>query len=180
MLTTDNFEADDIFLLFRNIGKYLKNGISTDTHFLPFTELDFYSISIYSASDLYRYLKSMSSREDLPYYKDLLKYLKTFPLPIVPRLVDREYYKGCPPLFVVRGSDTVKVGQSDFDQVFSILEENHIPTTRGTVMTAIKRYALQEEIFPALRLQNSDKKEGNTHIFGNSYVKIKNNDRKSR
>lgn len=180
MENNDEVLSDDIFLLLRNIAKYLKEGIPSDKRDVPFTELDFYSISIYSASDLYRYLKSMSSREDLPYYKDLLKYLKTFPLPIVPRLVDREYYKGCPPLFVVRGSDTVKVGQSDFDQVFSILEENHIPTTRGTVMTAIKRYALQEEIFPALRLQNSDKKEGNTHIFGNSYVKIKNNDRKSR
>lgn len=179
MLTTDNFEADDIFLLFRNIGKYLKNGISTDTHFLPFTELDFYSISIYSASNLYRYLRSLPSREDLPYYKDLLKYLKTFPLPIVPRLVDREYYKGCPPLFIVRGSDTVRVGRSDFDRVFSILEENHIPTTRGTVMTAIKRYALQEEIFPVLERQNNDKKGNYTHISGNPYVKKGNNGRKS-
>lgn len=118
MITTDNFEADDILLLLRNIGEYLKNGIFTDNSFLSFTELDFYSISNYSASDLYRYLIAMPSRKDFPYYKDLLKYLRTFPLPIVPRLVDRGYYKGFPPLFIIRGGDTVKVNQSDFDAVF--------------------------------------------------------------
>lgn len=179
MENNDEVMSDDVLLLLRNIAKYLKDGIPTDKRDVSFTELDFYSISNYSSTDLYHYLRVMPSREDLPNYKALIKYLKNFPLPVFSRLVDRKYYKGRPPLFIVRGSDTVKFGQSDFDQVFSILEEHHIPATKGTVMTAITRYALQEDIFPALKLQNSDKKEDNTHILGNSYVKIKNNDRKS-
>lgn len=179
MENNDEVMSDDVLLLLRNIAKYLKDGIPTDKRDVSFTELDFYSISNYSSTDLYHYLRVMPSREDLPNYKALIKYLKNFPLPVFSRLVDRKYYKGRPPLFIVRGSDTVKFGQSDFDQVFSILEEHHIPATKGTVMTAITRYALQEDIFPALKLQNIDKKEDNTHILGNSYVKIKNNDRKS-
>lgn len=171
--------SDDICLLLTSIGQYLKYGIPTDRRFVPFTELDFYSISNYSSGDLYRYLRDMPSREKIPYYKDLLKYLRIFPNPAALRIVNRQYYKGRPPLFVVRGSDTVTVGQSDFDEIFSILEAHHIPTTKNVVMTAITRHALQEDIFPILEQQNKDKKEDNTPVFENPYVKKINNARKS-
>ena len=164
--------SDDIYLLLTSIGHYLKNGIPTDKRSIPFTELDFYSISNSSPRDLYHYLQ-------VPYYKDLLKYLKQFPEPVTSRIVDRQYYKGRPLLLVVRGGVTVPVRFDDFDRVFSILEEKNIPTTKSNVMIAVTRQALQEDIFPILGLENSDKKVEKAPVFGNPYVKKINNVRKS-
>ena len=172
-------EVDDIYLLLTSIGQYLKYGIPTDKRSVPFTELDFYSISNYSSGDLYRYLYDMPSREKIPYYKNLLKYLRIFPEPVASRIVDRRYYKGRPLLLVVRGGVTVPVRFDDFDRVFSILEEKNIPTTKSNVMTAVTRQALQEDIFPTLGLENSDKKVEKAPVFGNPYVKKINNVRKS-
>ena len=171
--------SDDTYLLLTSIGHYLKNGIPTDERSIPFTELDFYSISNSSPRELYHYLRNMPSREKVPYYKDLLKYLKQFPEPVTSRIVDRQYYKGRPLLLVVRGGVTVPVRFDDFDRVFSILEEKNIPTTKSNVMTAVTRQALQEDIFPILGLENSDKKVEKAPVFGNPYVKKINNVRKS-
>lgn len=46
-------------------------------------------------------------------------------------------------------------------------------------MTAIRRRALQVDIFPILEQQNDDKKEDDAYISGDSYVKKGNNGRKS-